>query len=197
MQQKPTIITIAGKNGSGKSTTARAVAKALEYTHKSTGDFMRAIAQERGITLEELGAHAETDPSIDQALDDHNKDLATQEHIVLDSRLGFYFIPESFRVFLEINPTVAAQRVLNNMHANLDRHNEAKLAFNSVENIVTSMRARLESERKRYKELYGIEDHTAHENFDFVLDTGTPEYTDNIPAIVDAIVKKYQEWLKK
>ncbi len=72
---KKQIITIAGSLGSGKSSTANRVAEILRYTRSSTGDFMRAIANERGISLEELSKQAETDPSIDQKLDDYNRDI--------------------------------------------------------------------------------------------------------------------------
>lgn len=192
---KKHIITIAGKLGSGKSTTAKKLAEVLGYQHKSTGDFMRALAQERGITLAELGTIATSDSSVDTALDDFNIGLGKQENIVLDSRLGFHFIPDSFKVFLELEPHIAAERILKNTQINPNRKNEDTVNFDSVENILTSNETRLASERKRYKEIYGILDHTAHENFDLVLDTGSPEYNNNVLAIVEAISKKYREWL--
>src|ERR1035437_7748083 len=100
---KKHIITIAGKLGSGKSSTAKMVSEILNYKHYSTGDFMRSIADQKGVPLGELNKIAETDPSIDKMLDDRNKEIGTMEDIVLDSRLGFYFIPESFKVFLELD----------------------------------------------------------------------------------------------
>ncbi|PIN81309.1 cytidylate kinase, partial [Candidatus Woesearchaeota archaeon CG10_big_fil_rev_8_21_14_0_10_32_9] len=64
-------ITISGNLGSGKSTVAKMLAKDLGYSHYSTGDFMRKMAEERGITLLELGKIAENDSSIDYELDDY------------------------------------------------------------------------------------------------------------------------------
>jgi len=68
-------ITIAGKLGSGKSSTANKVASVLGYTRASTGDFMRKMAEEKGMTLQELSTSAESDPSFDIKLDDYNKEI--------------------------------------------------------------------------------------------------------------------------
>ena len=51
---KKEIITIAGANGSGKSSTAKKIAQQLGFKHLSSGDLMRQIAKENNITLEEL-----------------------------------------------------------------------------------------------------------------------------------------------
>lgn len=188
---KKSIITIAGKLGSGKSSTANRVAEMLGYTRASTGDFMRSIANERGISLEELSKRAETDPTIDMALDNHNREIGQGVNIVLDSRLGFYFVPQSFRVFLELDPRVAAERILEDAKVNPNRHKETKAGFETAENIVVSINERLASERKRYKELYGITDHTLPSNFDLVIDTA------HIPLekVASKIVEEYKKWL--
>ena len=191
---KKTIITIAGKLGSGKSTTANRVAETLGFTRASTGDFMRFMASERGMTLEELSVIAETDSSIDAELDDHNKKIGEREGVVLDSRLGFHFIPDSFKVFLDLDSRVAAKRILKDKEHNPNRHQESKNGFDTEEAIVESIESRLASERKRYKEKYGIEDQTAHENFDLVIDTGSPEYDGNIQGVVDRVVESFKEW---
>lgn len=197
MPMKKTIITIAGKLGSGKSTTGKQVAAALGYAHKSTGDFMRAMARERGITLEELSKIAETDLSIDTELDDHNKAVGAGERTVLDSRLGFHFIPDSFKVFLDLDPRVAARRILKDRENNPDRHAESSGGFDTEESIAASIESRLASEKKRYKEMYGIEDQTAHENFDLVINTGDPEYDGHIDAVVQKVIDSYNEWLRR
>ncbi len=60
------IITISGKAGSGKSTIAKQLAKKLGLKHYSTGDFMRQMAKDKGVSLLELSRIAEKDKSIDQ-----------------------------------------------------------------------------------------------------------------------------------
>ena len=189
--QKKTIITFAGKLGSGKSSTANRVAELLGYTRASTGDFMRSIAEKRSVSLGELQKLAETDPSIDHELDDNNRAVGQKEQVVLDSRLGFHFIPDSFKVFLELDPTIAAERILKDAEQNPARHKEGASAFKSKEEIVASTEARLASERKRYKDLYGISDHTDHANFDLVIDTATMP----LEEVAQKIVSEYQKWL--
>lgn len=190
---KKTIITLAGKLGSGKSSTANRVAELLGYTRASTGDFMREIATKRGVSLGELQHIAEGDKSVDIELDDYNRAVGEKESIVLDSRLGFYFVPDSFKVFLELDPKVAAERILKDAEKNPARNKEIPGGFSSVESISDAIDARLTSERKRYKELYDIANHTAHENFDLVIDTSTMP----LEGVANKIVEEYKKWLKE
>lgn len=190
---KKHIITIAGKLGSGKSSTGKRVAEILNYKHYSTGDFMRSIANNRKISLAELSIIAETDDSVDKELDDYNLKLGEMEDIVLDSRLGFYFIPSSFKVFLELDPNIASERILEDLKSNPNRHTEAKGVFNTKESIMESISTRLLSERKRYKKLYGIEDLTAHSNFDLVIDTSQFP----LEEVSRKIINEYNNWLNK
>lgn len=192
---KKHLITIAGNNGSGKSTTSKKIAATLGYTHKSTGDFMRAIASEKGVTLQELGSMAEKDPSIDKMLDDSNLEIGKMDNVVLDSRLGFYFIPDSFKVFLKCDSKIAATRFLKSAAENPDRLNENLSKSEDISDIANSFDIRLESEKKRYNDLYQINDHTDTSNFDLVIDTSLPENSkERVPEI---IVEAYKEWLNK
>ncbi len=188
---KKHIITIAGKLGSGKSSTAKKVADILDYTHYSTGDFMRAIADDRGISLGDLNIIAETDPSIDKKLDDRNIEIGEMENIVLDSRLGFHFIPDSFKVFLDLDPETASERILKDKENNPNRSKEATGSFNDKESIIEKITDRLISERKRYKDLYGIEDHTSPDNFNLVINTK------EIPLeeVSREVIREYNNWL--
>ena len=63
---------------------------------------MREIARKRKSTLLEISRMAESDQTIDEELDDMQRELGKYEdHFVLDSRLGYHFIPKSFKVNLE------------------------------------------------------------------------------------------------
>ena len=190
---KKHIITIAGKLGSGKSSTAKLVAEILKYKHFSTGDFMRSIADEKGVSLGELSKIAETDLSIDKKLDDRNIEIGNMENIVLDSRLGFHFIPDSFKVFLELDPVIASERILKDKGFNPNRDRESGGSFDTPENIKEKINSRLESERKRYKDLYGIENHTAPENFDLVINTETIP----LEEVSKKVIEEYNNWLNQ
>lgn len=190
---KKNIITIAGKLGSGKSSTAKRVAEMLGYEHFSTGGFARSIALERGISLEELSKIAENDSSVDFEIDDYCRSLGEKENIVVDSRLGFHFIPESFKVFLELDPETASQRILEDKKNNPNRHTEASGSFDTPEKIKEKIISRLESERKRYQEIYKIEDHTDHKHFDLVINTKDVP----LEEVSKIVIEKYKEWLNK
>ena len=192
MNDKKYIITIAGKLGSGKSSTAKMVAEILNYKHYSTGDFMRDMANKKNISLAELSKMAEADESIDKELDDHNLEIGKMNDVVLDSRLGFHFIPKSFKVFLDLDPSIASERILEDKKSNPNRSTEAT-GFDTKENIMESINTRLLSERKRYKNLYGIEDLTDHNNFDLVVDTSKSPLVD----VSKKVAEEYNKWINK
>jgi cytidylate kinase len=184
---KKEIITIAGVPGSGKSSTADGVAKALGYTRFSSGDFMRKIALERGISINELSLHAETDDSIDISIDDQNRKAGQGEKLVIDSRLAFHWIPNSFKVFLDLPLEISKERILNNLKHNKLREQSEGVA--DIDGVYKKITERLESEKKRYKELYNI-DHTDKNNFDLVVDTNK----NNLEQVVEIILNEYKRW---
>jgi len=188
---KKHIITIAGSLGGGKSSTAQKVAETLNYRHYSSGDFFRSIANRRGVSLVELNKIAETDLSIDKEVDERNKEIGEMENVVLDSRLGFYFIPDSFKVFLEIDPLVASKRILKDKKNNLNRNKEDVNSFDTTEDILNSISERLILEKKRYKELYGIDDNTSHNHFNLVINTEKI----SLKKVTKKIEEEYNNWL--
>jgi cytidylate kinase len=187
---KKEIITISGTLGGGKSSTADFVAKKLGFERFSSGDFMRKIALDLGISLNELQVKAEKDNSIDKKIDEEVRKAGSQEKIVIDSRLAFHWIPESFKVYLDLPPEIAKKRILNNLNENaLRRQSEDS---SSAEEIYKKIISRLESEKKRYKEIYGL-DHTDKNNYDLVVDTNK----NNLEQVVDIIVSEYKKWADK
>lgn len=184
---KKKIISIAGNAGSGKSSTADRVAEALNYARYSSGDFMRQIAKERGLTFDELHTLAEKDESIDHEIDKRNKKIGEKTEIVIDSRLAFYFIPDSFKVFLELDPAIAAKRIFADMQKNPAREVEFE---ETVEQVEKSIAKRMQSNKKRYQELYNI-DYLDPEQFDLVINTGK----NDLETVSKMIVASYKEWI--
>ncbi len=157
------IITISGTAGAGKSTVAKEVAKRLDLKHYSNGDFMREIAQKKGVTVLELNKIAETDKSIDKELDDRLVKLGKEENnFVIDSRLGFHFIPSSFKVFLDAGIHERATRVFGDQ-----RGTEDNITLHDTKD---KMIEREKSESVRYSQLYGV-NHLDYDNYDLVVDT--------------------------
>lgn len=187
---KKQIISITGTLGSGKSSTSDLVAKELGFSRFSSGDFMRKIALEQGISLNELSIKAQEDNSIDEKIDEEVKKAGKMEKIVIDSRLAFHWIPESFKVYLDLPPEIAQERILNNLKDNkLRRQSEDSL---TVEEIYKKIIFRRESERVRYKKMYGI-NHTEKSNFDLIIDTNK----NNLKQVVEKIILEYKKWIEE
>lgn len=187
---KKHIITITGVPGSGKSSTADKVAQTLGYQRFSSGDFMRNIALDLKISLNELSKIAETDDGkIDAKIDDQVRSSGKKENIVVDSRLAFHWIPESFKVFLDLPLEISKERIFQSLQNNKLRI-ESEGAAN-IDEVYRKITDRLASERRRYKELYGIPNHTDPKNFDLVVDTKE----NNLEQVVEIVLSKYKEWL--
>lgn len=180
------IVTISGMPGSGKSTVARAVAERLNLKHYSAGDFMREMARERGVSLVELGKMAEKDPSIDKEIDERNKQLAQEDNFVIDSRLAFHFIPNALRIFLKVDPAAAAKRIWTDIREGRRKDEDV---FSSEEDVLGSIERRLESEKKRYQDYYGI-NYLDEGNYDFVLDTTNLSIGESVNRVVEFIEGK-------
>lgn len=187
---KKEIIAITGTLGSGKSSTSDLVAKELGFKRFSAGDFFRKIGLELGISINEVNKRAETDLSIDKMTDDEVRKVGEMSKIVIDSRTAFHFIPEAFKVYLDLPPEISKERILNNIKENeLRKQSENSSTSDEIYEKIIS---RLESETKRYKELYGI-DRNDKNNFDLVIDTNK----NNLKEVVNIIVTEYKKWIEK
>lgn len=155
------IITIAGKPGSGKTTVTRMLAATLGYHYYSAGQRMKELAAKRGISLNQLLEQATRDPSIDKEVDDWQAQLGKKEKkFVLDSRLGFHFIPGAFKVFLDVDLDISAERLYQGSHLGERTLNETK-AF---------IQRRIDAEILRFSKQYNV-NHFDFSHFNLVLVT--------------------------
>ena len=187
--KKRNIITICGVLGSGKSTAAKRVARALDYPHYSAGDFMRAMAGERGISIVELNLLAEHDPEIDKEIDAKQKAfMDTHDNFAIDSRIGWFLAPDSFKVFLSLDSDTAANRIFTDIQAKKSERKEEM--SETLEAVKNRLAERVASEKERYNKYYGIENYQDPKNFDLVIDSGA----NDIPAVERLIIEGYKEW---
>jgi cytidylate kinase len=183
------IITISGKPGSGKSSTADKVAELLGYTRHSSGDMVRQILAADGLSLAEYNEQARDDHALDEAVDERLRNLRDKKDIVIDSRLGFYWIPESFKVYLDLDIEVATARIYNDATSNAAR-SRAGEGTTSLLDVSRQVKTRMEEERSRFRNIYHVDPYDlAH--FDLIVDTSrhSPQ------TVALTVYDTYRRWL--
>ncbi|MBD3313645.1 AAA family ATPase [Candidatus Woesearchaeota archaeon] len=179
-------ITIGGRAGSGKSTVARLVAEKLGLKHYSMGDLWREMADERGVSILELNRLVEKDKDIDLETDRKQEELGKREDdFVIDSRLGFHFIPDSIKIFLDVGDDAGAERIFNATRGKVEE-------YSSVEATKQELKKREESELKRYKKLYGV-DYTDKSHYDAYIDTTSKSINEVVDNIVEKVKSRYSD----
>lgn len=143
---------------------------------------------ERGMDILQANfANAETG-EIDKIVDDKMREInASGDRVVIDSRTAWHFIPNSFKVFLDLDLLTAAERILSNMdearrereHIPADPHEYAE-----------QLRLRQEAEIRRYIKLYNIEPFNL-ENYNIVIDTKNTDPQ----RIANEIIKQFEVWI--
>ncbi len=189
MSTKKTLITIAGKPGSGKSTTARNVATLLQYERFSSGDLFREIAMERGVNINEINTIAEQERNIDIAVDQRLREIGvTGSELVIDSRMAWHWIPQSFKVYLDLELHIAAERIIQGMD---EKRRAIEHIPDSADAYTALLADRLASEVLRYEKLYQINPYdTSH--YDLVVDTALY----NPDQAAQLIIDTYHTWLE-
>lgn len=158
------IITISGNPGSGKSTVAKEIAKELNYNFYSIGDLRGKMAMERGLTIDQLNKIGENEAWTDNDADAYQAELGKKEdNFVVDSWLGFHFIPHSIKIFLKVDRKESAKRVFKNQ-----REDEEKKE--TIEEVEEMLAKRAEHSKQRYLKYYNI-DYLDLNHYDLVLDT--------------------------
>jgi len=174
-------ITIAGLPGSGKSTISKMLAKELNLENFSIGKIMREMAVELGKSLQEFTGDAKADKEIDFELDRRQRALNSDDsNFVMDSRLGFYFIPDSFKVFLKVDMDEAARRIFGDI---VNRPDED---YDSVEAVKAGIAKRVEKSDVAYQKHYGIS-FLNEDNYDLILDSTDKTAKEIVGEILDAV----------
>ncbi len=184
---KKNIITLAGRPGSGKSSTAKLVAKQLGFEHFSSGDLFRSVAKEQGVDVLQANLSAEQNAEIDHLVDGRLREIyATQDKIVLDSRTAWHWMPDSFKVFLDLDLDVAAERIIKALK---ERQEVNETIPTNKAEYAKVLAHRLASENRRYDTLYGIDPGNL-DNYDLVVDTEQ----NNLEQVVAIVLDRYQQW---
>lgn len=171
------IITISGTPGSGKSTVGKLLAKKLGFRYFSIGSMRRAMARERGLTLQQFNVLGERQAFTDREIDAWQAKLGRQrDRLVVEGRTSFHFIPHSVKVFLSVSMAEAARRIWHDRaHA---RRFEASHTYRSPKELEHGLRGRIASDTRRYRKYYRLNIFLKR-HYDLWLDTSrdTPRQT--------------------
>lgn len=184
---KRKIISIAGDLSSGKTTVTRLMQESLGYEIYRNGAYFRKLAKEHGMSVTEFNEYVKDHQEIDRQIEQSAKEYAAEhENLIIDARLGWYAVPESFKVYLRVDIDEAARRAFN------DPDRKETESFATIEEQKEDLMKRFELENERYFVLYGLHKEDMA-NYDFVLDT-----TNIKPDEVNRrIIEAYEKWLEE
>ena len=178
-------ITIAGNPGSGKSAVSNWVAQRFGIKKYSAGDMRRMMAVERGITIDELNKIGENEAWTDKEVDEYQKKVGEKEdNFVIDGRLSWFFIPDSVKIFLKVDKKIGAERIFKAKRS-------SEKAYKSVEEAESIITERVDSDKKRYQKIYGVDPYDFR-NHDIILDTSSLSEHE-VPKEVEKALKKFLE----
>lgn len=171
-------ITIFGWVGSGKTSVGKELAKRLGYEFISTGNIFRAEAAELGITMHELEQLYNADLNRDKAFDEKIVAyVASRNNYLIDSRLAWYFIPETIKIKLVASESKRIERV-----AARDKVTPEQAAHD--------INFRENASKKRYLDLYGITEIAPDHIFDYILDTTSLNFEEVVEALEKFLYSK-------
>lgn len=175
-------LSLTGNLGSGKSSIGKELtARGFEII--SSGDIFRSLAAERNVSIVEMNKIAETDKSIDKMVDERTIALGkTKDNTIFDSRMGWHFVPDSFKVFLMVDLWEAGKRVYN------DSLRKAE-TYEDIDAAIKALYERQSLEKERYKELYDVNYYDLG-NYNLVIDS-----THASPAVIaKEIIKRFEQF---
>ena len=177
-------ISLTGDLGSGKSSVAKILCDKLNYKFISTGVIHRQLGLEKGMNTLEFNKYINDNTEIDHYIDQHLKDInESNESYILDSRLAWFFVNKSFKVYLIAFKQIAAQRIVS------DKNRIGEPNVKDVEIKIIETEKRRTIENLRFEKNYGAKcNNLTH--FDLIIDTSFV----STEEVAQMILTAYSKW---
>ncbi|RJQ32341.1 hypothetical protein C4572_01315 [Candidatus Parcubacteria bacterium] len=153
-------ITIFGLAGVGKSVVGKRLADDLKFNFLSGGDMARKTARDLGYEFYAFEEMCRTNLVYDKERDEYIAKFGKEnDNFVLESRLGWRFIPDSVKIRLACDFDARIKRLAARECIPFDEAKQKTIA-------------REESANERYAKLYGISlSDLSEDSFDLTVDT--------------------------
>ncbi len=179
------IITLTGRPCSGKSTVASILKDKYNFRIIKVGDIFKEEAKKRNMNSEEFSKLRLNDPTFDYQIDNATVELGkkyARNKVLFDSRLAWHFIPNSFKVYMDLSDDEITKRLVNSDRVGLEKYSDPKKAKKALLD-------RERNDRANYIKIYNV-DISDLSNYDLVIsnENCTPEET------ADIIYAKYLEF---
>lgn len=159
-------ISITGDLGSGKSTVCRYLKEKYGFSIYSTGVIQRSLAEKYNMSTYDFNRYMESHPEIDEEIDSNLAAIGRREgDMVLDSRMAWHFVPDSFKVYLTVDIDTAVKRIMEDHRGDVER-------YSGPEDAKCEILARKSSENLRYSTRYSV-DCSDLANYDLIIDTSS------------------------
>lgn len=147
----------------------------------------RQLAEEMNLSISEfnqLGKKPENQKFFDLKYEDFQRGLDPSEKIILDSRLGFLCQPKAFKIFLDIEDSIAAERIW--------KDKRTTDSFKKLEEAIATTQTRNQEDQQRFITLYKINIYDFH-HYDLKIDTSNL----NPDEVVELILHTFNQWKQK
>jgi len=137
------LITIDGRSGAGKGTLAEHISDFMGIERYSAGDFFRNIAEEKGLSVEELSEKA--DKETDLEVDRRTFQKGLSENCVIESRISSHVMGDQSDLKIRLK-------------ADLDERSERVASRENLSERDARQRIikRDRDNKERYRDYYGI-----------------------------------------
>lgn len=181
---KKNIISLSGELASGKGAVSAVLQEKLNYGIYRNGEYFRKLARQMNMDVTTFNEYVKKHPEIDIQIENSATEYSkTHDNFIIDARLGFYAVPESFKVYLTVDIDEAARRAFN------DEKRKSSENLRTIEEQKEDLIKRYKIENERYWEVYKIRKEDLS-NYDLVIDTTsiTPE------EVANKIILEYEKW---